>query len=81
MLDADRHVAAVEIAHPAGAHVRGANGQARLAAIDQGKVDEIEQRALERHGRIVPGVVGAERHVRSPKRHEVGDEETRNAAA
>ena len=40
MLEAELAIAAIEIAHLAGAHVGGTDGQAWRAAIDQLEIDE-----------------------------------------
>ena len=67
VLDADLHVAAVEVAHLAGAHVRGADGQPRLAAVDEREIDQLGQRLLQRRGRVVAGALGAERRRACPR--------------
>ena len=41
VLDADLAVAAVEVSHLAGAHMRGADGEPRLARVDQREVDQL----------------------------------------
>jgi hypothetical protein len=55
--NAEPGVAAVEIAHLAGAHMRGTDGQARLAFIEQVEIDEIGERAFQRRRRVVAGIV------------------------
>ena len=46
-----------------GAHMRGAHGQPRMAAIDEREIDQLLQRLAQRLGRVVAGMVGAERHM------------------
>jgi hypothetical protein len=41
MLERERHVAAIEVMHIAGAHIDGADRQARLAGIEPREIDEI----------------------------------------
>ena len=61
------HLLRIEIVHHAGAHMRSTNGEARVAGIDEGEIDELFQRLAQRLGRIVAGVVGAERHMGAEK--------------
>src|SRR6516225_4042422 len=71
VLEIDRHVAAVEVLHLAGAHTGGTDGQARIAAVDEREVDELAERLLELRRRVVAGVVGSEQHMCAPERHRV----------
>ena len=73
------HLRRVEIMHHAGAHMRGADGEPRVAAIDEREVDELFQRPAQRLGRVVAGVIGAERHMGAEKGAHVGLEETGDA--
>ena len=50
MRDVDLAIAAVEVAHHATAHMRGADGQPRRAAVDQRKVDQLVQSLAQRRG-------------------------------
>ena len=68
VLDAERHVAAVEVLHLARAHVRGADRQAGPAAVDEREVDELGERLFQRLGRVVAGAVGAQHDMRCPRR-------------
>ena len=61
-------VAAVEVAHLAGADMRGADRQPRRAAVDLSEVDQFVERLFERRGRIVAGAIGAERMMHAPMR-------------
>src|SRR5262245_21519772 len=76
----DRGLAAVEVAHLAGAHVCGADGEARRAGLDEREVDEIAQGLFQRSGRVETGLVLSERIVRAEEGKRVGLEESRNAA-
>ncbi len=80
VLDADLGFAAVEVTHLAGAHVRGADREPRLAVVDQREVDQFVQRLLQRRGRVEAGAIGAERDVRRGMRTRVRLEESGNAA-
>ena len=71
----ERHVAAVEIAHLARAHLGGADGETRRAIGDQREIDEFVERRLQRRGRIVAGGVGRERHVPAQEGERIGLEE------
>jgi hypothetical protein len=51
-------VTTVEIAHLAGADMRGADGEPWRAAVDEVEVDELGERLLQRRGRIEAGVIG-----------------------
>ena len=59
VLDRERHVAAVEIAHRAGAHLRSAHLEPRPGLIDQLEVHKLGQGLVQRHGRVAAGIVGA----------------------
>ena len=48
-------------------------------AIDEREVDELFQRPAQRLGRVVAGVIGAERHMGAEKGAHVGLEETGDA--
>ena len=72
-------VAAVEIAHLAGADMGGADRQPRRALIDQIEIDQFGQRLLQRRGRVVAGAVGAERIAVAGMGQRVGPEEAGNA--
>ena len=54
MVERDRHVAAVEIMHLAGAHIDGADGQPRLLGVEAIEVDQVAERLAQ----IVDGVEG-----------------------
>src|SRR5258708_27700093 len=71
---------AVEIAHLAGAHMGGANRKPRSFTVDPPEIDEFQERFLERHSRIVPGVVRTDRKIHSPMRQKVWPKERRNTA-
>src|SRR5258706_2621737 len=71
---------AVEIAHLAGAHMGGANRKPRSQTVDPPEIDEFQERFLERHGRIEPGVVRTDRKIHSPMRQKVWPKERRNTA-
>ena len=72
-------IAAVEIAHLAGADIGGADRQPRRALIDQIEIDQLGQRPFQRRGGIVAGVVGAERIAVAGMSQRIGPEETGNA--
>src|SRR5262245_8446946 len=76
----DRSLAAVEVAHLAGVHVRGADGESRRAALDEREVDEIAQGLFQRSGRVETGLVLPERIMRAEEGKRIGLEEARNAA-
>jgi hypothetical protein len=73
-------LAAVEVAHLARAHMRGADREARRAPCDEGKIDKLAQSLLQRRRGVEPGIVAPERIVRAEKRERIGLEESRNAA-
>ncbi len=79
MLDAQGGRPAVEVAHLARSKLGRADGETRLARIDQREVDQFGQRLFKRFGRIITGPVGAERNFRAGMRHQVGLEEARQA--
>src|SRR5215203_2949549 len=56
VLDVDLAVAAVEIFHDARSYMRGADGEPGLAGIDEIEVDQLQQRLLQRLGRIEAGM-------------------------
>ena len=58
VLGGDFACAAVEIAHLAGAHMGGADGEPRLAAIDEIKIDQLFKGLLQRRGRVITGALG-----------------------
>src|SRR5215813_6217502 len=76
----DGGLAAVEVAHLARAHVRGADRQARRAAFDERKVDQLGERLREWRRRVEAGAVPSERIVRAEKSQRIGLEESGNAA-
>src|SRR5262245_31710723 len=76
----DGGLAAVEVAHLARAHVRGADRQARRAAFNERKVDQLGERLREWRRRVEAGAVPSERIVRAEKSQRIGLEESRNAA-
>ena len=76
----DSGLATVEVAHIARSHVRGADRQARRAASDERKVDEIGQGLLERSRRVEAGFVPSERIMCTEKSQRIGFEESRNTA-
>ena len=71
-------IAAVEIAHHAGADMGGADGEARLAAVDEIEIDQLAKRLLQRGGRIISGMLGAERIEIAGMRQRIWPEETRD---
>ena len=79
MLHRQFAVAAVEIAHFAGADMSRADRETRRAAIGQIEIDELVQRLLERNGRIIAGVIGTQRIGIAGMRQRIGPEETWNA--
>ena len=64
--------------HHAGAHMRSTDGEARVPGIDQGD-DELFKGLAQWLGRVVAGVVGAERHMGSEKGAQVRLEEAWDA--
>jgi hypothetical protein len=50
VLDLDLSLAAVEVAHHTGAHIGGANHQARRIAIDEMEIDEFREGLAQRRG-------------------------------
>ena len=79
MLSSNLAIAAVEIAHHAGADMGGADGKARLAAVDEIEIDQFAKRLLQRGGRIISGVLGAERIEIAGMRQRIGPKEARDA--
>src|SRR5215831_4229018 len=63
VLDVNLAVAAIEVAHPACTYVCGANGESWTALVDQGKIDELEQRPFQRCSRIETGCILAQGDV------------------
>lgn len=61
MPDVEPAIAGVEIAHPAGSHMRRAHSQARPSLIDQVEVHEFSERVFEWSRRVVASAVGAQR--------------------
>ena len=45
--------------------MRGAHSEPRVAAIDEIEIDQLLERLAQRLGRIVSGMIGAERYMRS----------------
>src|SRR5262245_24556438 len=76
----NRGLAAVEVAHLARAHVRGADGEPRGATRDEGKIDKLGQSLLQRSRRVETGLVAPERIMRAQKRQWIRLEESRDAA-
>ena len=62
-----------------GPHMGRAHRQPRLLAIDQREIDELLERLAQRLGRVVAGMVGAERDMRAEEGLRVDLEETGNA--
>ena len=60
--------------------MRGADREARHAALHKRKVDKLDQRLLKRRGRVEPGFVLSQGIVRAQERERIGLEEARNAA-
>ena len=79
MPDAEFAVAAVEIAHLAGADMGGANRQARPALIDQIEIHQLRQRSLQRRGRVIAGLISTQRIAVAGMGQRVGPEEAGNA--
>ena len=75
----ERHVAAVEIAHLAAAHADGADGEARVPAVEVVEIDEVAQRALERLGGVERRALDADREMEAPGRMGIGLEEAGHA--
>ncbi len=66
--------------HFAGAHIDGADGQARVLGIEPGEVDDVGDRLAQLVDGVEGGMLDADRRV-EPERHgAVGREVTRNAA-
>src|SRR5262249_8156484 len=80
MPDRDGGLAAVEVAHLARAHMRGADGEPRGATRDEGKIDKPGQSLLQRSRRVETGIVASQRIMRAEKRQWIGLEESRDAA-
>src|SRR6516164_10072607 len=80
MPDQYRRLAAIEVAHLAGSHMRSADREARHAALHKCKVDKLGQGLLQRRCRIEPGFVLSQGIVRAQKREWIRLEEARNAA-
>ena len=57
----------------------GADRQARRALIDQIEIHQLRQRPFQRRGRVIAGIVGAERIAVAGMGQRVGPEETWNA--
>jgi hypothetical protein len=76
VLDANGHVAAIEIAHAASADMGGTDGQARLAMVDELEIDEVEQRLRKRRSRIIAGAVGAQYRMGAQEGEGIGQEES-----
>ena len=74
------HLAAVEIAHLAGAHVDRSDGEARVPAVQVVEVDQAAKSRLQRVGRIVSGTLDADREMVRPERVRARFEESRHAA-
>src|SRR3569832_28023 len=79
MLDVELLVAAVEIAHRAGADIGRTDGEARRAVIDLIEIDQLAQRALERRRRVVARLFGAQLHMWAEMRAQIGFEEAAHA--
>src|SRR5258708_36485886 len=58
----------------------GANRKPRPLTIDPPEIDEFQERPLERHGRIVSGLVRTHGKIHSPMRQKVWFEESGNTA-
>src|SRR6516162_193732 len=76
----DLRLAAVEIAHRACAHMRGADREARLATNDEREIDEVGQRLLQRFGLVESGLLCSKVKVRAEKRSRVRLEKSRDSA-
>src|SRR5262249_26634337 len=76
----DGGLAAVEVAHLARAHARGADRHAWCAAYDERKVDQLGERLREWRGRVEAGAVPSEWIVRAEKSQRIGLEESGNSA-
>ena len=66
--------------HHARAHMRGPHREPRVASIDEGEIGELLERLAQRLGRVVAGMVGAERHMRTKEGAGVGFKEPGDAA-
>ncbi len=75
----DCAVAAVEITHLAGAHMGGADGQPRRAAIDEIKIDQLLKGLLQRRGRVIAGALGPKHIGIAGMGERIGPEEASNA--
>ena len=76
MLRPQRHVAAVEIAHLAGAHIHCADGEPCGLAVQMIEIHQFRECAPERIGRIEGRPFDADRHLETPRRMRVDLEET-----
>jgi hypothetical protein len=65
VLNADLAVTAVEVSHPAGAHMSGTDGKPGPVSVEDGEIDELEKRSFEGSRRVVARALGAQRHVGS----------------
>ena len=65
--------------HHARAHMRGADGEPLLAAIDAIEIDQLLERLAQRLGRVIAGIVGAEIHMGAEEGAGVRLEEPGNA--
>ena len=81
VVERERHVARVEIAHLRGAHARRADGEPGRAMIELIEVDELLERPAQRLDAVIAGGIGAELVVRAEKSHRIGVEEGRYAVA
>ena len=81
LLNADLAVTAVEVSHPAGAHMSGTDGKPGPASVEDGEIDELEKRPFEGSRRVVARAIGAQRHVGSQESQRIGLEEAGNAIA
>ena len=63
VVDGDRLLAAVEIAHHAGAHMRRPDREPWRAAVDQREVDQFAERFAQRRGGVEARAIGSERHM------------------
>src|SRR5277367_4949631 len=67
-------VAAVEIAHRAGAHTGGAHGQPRPTRVEEAEIYELAEGLAQRPRRIIAGGLGGQRNVQTQKGQWVGAE-------
>src|ERR1700733_831917 len=80
MFERERHIAAVEIMHLAGAHVDGTDRQARLFGIDAAEIDNACQRLVQRIDRVEAGPLDADRGVETKCKRAVRRKIAGNAA-